>query len=193
MTEQEAINKLSEYFDHLRAGWQKAWQLMGNYSHPALQKQTRAAILQNHAVDFCKKSIQEAGLGKFTYSQNKSELPVNGIAVISFKKLTTDLLPRNNHTKRSKSFYNQASFLAECCNLVSGAVVSDDWSELTGIYLVQTKSYRHINWALNITTDVSRIDEEQSKFFYVDEETEGTGFFDVEDDDEEQEGGVNAG
>lgn len=185
MTDKEAIEALGPYVDHLRNGWANAWEYYlstDEYHHPHLTKSTRASILQNHAVGFCEKSLAASGLRGFKHQENKAELSVDGKALIAFKKLSGKLLPSNNHTPRSRLFYSQSLGVQGVFNLVVGAVISEDWSELLGIYLIQTRNTNHINWYVNITDGVVFSDSINPELPYDVDDDESTGFFDRDDE-----------
>jgi hypothetical protein len=174
MTSDQAGILLRDYLSNLRDSWAFGWETHLAHLHPSFSTSCRAQMIQNLAVDKAHQLL--SGQVQRLEDQNAQLLVIPGIALVRFKKLSSQLLPTNNHTARSRGFYSQFDLpgLPDLPRLICGLKVTDGWTGWDGVFIVHPRAVNAVNWALDITHGVQEIDNTQVR---LDLEDDNEPFF----------------
>ena len=152
LTEDDAIKLLGSSTPLIRAAWLYALDThLRNLNHPGLTKSVRGGIIQNLAV------FRMRQLCDWTFRdlEQRQILIVDDTALICFKTLDEHLHCKGPGTNLSEAYYRQQQLpgFPDLTHLIAGAVLSDDYSQVIGAYLVCPSSQSSNNWYVRIEDD----------------------------------------
>lgn len=148
-----AISDLGLFIPSLRKillnGWDDYTKLYSDSQRVIHCPNTRAAIVHDHQIDHASRFASENGFQLLNLSEMK--VLIIGSYAIRFKKLTNELISRNQPTKQVTEFREQQSLegFSETYNLEAGYVLNESRTEITKTCLVQP-SGKGISWEIEM-------------------------------------------
>lgn len=149
LTEENALKLLGGSTPLIRSAWLYALDThLRNLHHPGLTKSVRGGIIQNLAVF----RMRQLSNWHFRELEQRQILVVDDTALICFKTLDEQLHCKGQGSGLSDLYFGQQQLpgFPDITHLVAGAVLSDDYSEVLGTYLICPNSQTSNNWFLRI-------------------------------------------
>ncbi len=156
MTSDRAAKVFADICPLLRSSWERALPARAKYSDPDWSPSVWGAMLQCKAAGFFERALANSRVkSQLVDLQQRKCFVFPDRGVLCLKKVNSQFQPSGNDTDLSDDFYEQRMLpgIPNVPHFVCGCIVSEEESDLVGVYFIHTKSRLHNNWVFEIGVD----------------------------------------